>query len=264
MAGALSVVEAALGTPGSSIDKSLQNFYDAFSRLAESPVSATVRQDVLLQAGSLADVLQGHGDRGSIPRAGTSTGRCAAPPTRSTAWSEQIRAMNVSIAESPSLESSLHLRDDQAQLVRQLSELVDIHVLDRAEGGVDISIGNGRPLVIGRRSTSWQRRTRRGLYRADCQRDARPSSARCRGTLISEITGGKLGGLLQRARREHRGLPDAARRPGLRGREPGQHDSHRRLRPVGCRRGRSVRVLHAAGRHGWRGPGAHRRSCGRR
>ena len=48
---ALSVVEAALGTPGSSIDKSLQNFYDSFGRLAESPVSATVRQDVLLQAG---------------------------------------------------------------------------------------------------------------------------------------------------------------------------------------------------------------------
>src|SRR5205814_2915982 len=38
---------------------------------------------------------------------------------------------------------------DLGQLVRQLSELVNITVLDRPEGGVDISVGNGRPLVVG-------------------------------------------------------------------------------------------------------------------
>src|SRR5690606_41043573 len=45
--------------------------------------------------------------------------------------------------------SSLHARDDQAQLVRQLSEYVEIHVLEREGGGVDISVGNGRPAIVG-------------------------------------------------------------------------------------------------------------------
>ncbi len=188
MADALSVVEAALGTPGSSIDKSLQNFYDSFARLAEAPVSATVRQDVLLQAGALADAFRNMASRLDSAR------RDSDRQVRSTteeinSLTDQIRAMNTSIAASPSLESSLHLRDDQTRLVRQLSELVDIQALDRPEGGVDITIGNGRPLVIG-----------------DSQYDivvtsTAPSGYAALGvngsTVTSEITGGKLGGLLQ-------------------------------------------------------------------
>ena len=187
MAGALSVVEAALGTPGSSIDKSLQNFYDSFARLAESPVSATVRQDVLLQAGSLAESFRDMAMRlDSARRDVDRQVRSATEEVNSIV--EQIRALNVSIAESPSLESSLHLRDDQAQLVRQLSELVDIHVLDRREGGVDISIGNGRPLVIGQSDYAITITSPPPGYAA----------LGVNGTDVTpEITGGKLGGLLQ-------------------------------------------------------------------
>jgi flagellar hook-associated protein 1 FlgK len=43
----------------------------------------------------------------------------------------------------------MHLRDQQASLVRQLSELVDVHALDRGDGVLDITIGNGKPLVMG-------------------------------------------------------------------------------------------------------------------
>jgi flagellar hook-associated protein 1 FlgK len=187
MAGALSVVEAALGTPGSSIDKSLQNFYDAFSRLAESPVSATMRQEVVLQAGALASSFRDMAARLDSARRDTDRQvRSAAEEINSLA--KQIRAMNLSIASMPSLESSLHLRDDQAQLVRRLSELVDVHVLDRPEGGVDLTIGNGRPLVVGE--------TRYDLtIGADA---AGYATLSLNGTAVTtEITGGKLGGLLQ-------------------------------------------------------------------
>ena len=34
--------------------------------------------------------------------------------------------------------------------MRQLSELVDVNVLDREGGGVDVTLGLGRPLVVGR------------------------------------------------------------------------------------------------------------------
>ena len=43
----------------------------------------------------------------------------------------------------------LHLQDQQGELVRRLSEIIDVDVLQREDGGVDITIGNGRALVIG-------------------------------------------------------------------------------------------------------------------
>jgi flagellar hook-associated protein 1 len=187
MASALSVVEAALGTPGSSIDKSLQNFYDSFARLAESPVSATARQDVLLQAGALAESFRNMASR--LDAASSD----ADLQVRSTAeeinsLTEQIRALNRSIAGSPTLESSLHLRDDQTRLVRQLSELVDVQMLDRPEGGVDITIGNGRPLVIGETQYDLQITNEPATGHAELSANG--------GVVTSEITGGRLGGLL--------------------------------------------------------------------
>ena len=187
MSSSLSVVEAAIGTPGSSIDKSLQNFYDSFSRLAEAPVSATVRQDVLLQADGLAESFRDMAMR--LESARRDTDRQIRSTTEEiNSFTEQIRAMNASIASMPSLEASLHLRDDQAQLVRRLSELVDVQVLDRPEGGVDLMVGNGRPLLVGQ-------------TRYDVTIGNTPAGYATLGingtTVTSEITGGKLGGLLQ-------------------------------------------------------------------
>jgi flagellar hook-associated protein 1 len=187
MADALSIVEAAVGDAGSSIDKDLENFFDAFSRLAESPVSATARQDVLLQADSVANAFRNMAQRFDSAR------RDADRQVRSVAedindLTDQIAALNHSIAVSTP-EASLHLRDDQNQLVQRLAEIIDIDVLERTGGGVDISIGNGRPLVVGETDYAV---TITNLPVTGY------ASLTVNGTNVtSEITGGKLGGLLQ-------------------------------------------------------------------
>jgi flagellar hook-associated protein 1 FlgK len=188
MAGALSVVEAAIGDPGSSIDTTLKNFFDSLSRLAEAPVSANARQDVLLQADALADSFRNMAGRLDTAR------RDADRQVRGAAEDvnelvEQIRDLNENIGAAPSLEASLHLRDDQAQLVRRLSEIIDIDALERTEGGVDITIGNGRPLVIGSSGyTVGVTNTAPAGYAALTLSGI---------TVTSEITGGALGGMLQ-------------------------------------------------------------------
>jgi flagellar hook-associated protein 1 FlgK len=188
MAGALSVVEAAIGDPGSSIDKNLENFFDSVSRLAESPVSATARQDVLLQADALAGAFRSMADRFDAGRSDADRQIRSAAEDINTLVG-QIRVMNETIASAASAESTLHLRDDQSQLVRQLSEIVDLQVLEREDGGVDITIGNGRPLVIGQNA-----------YTLDVTSVA-PSGHAALGvngtTVTTEITGGRLGGLLE-------------------------------------------------------------------
>jgi flagellar hook-associated protein 1 FlgK len=141
-----------------------------------------------LQADGVADAFRNMAGRLVTAR------RDADRQVRSTAeeinvLTDQIRSLNASIASAPSPESSLHLRDEQNQLVRQLSEIVDLQVLDRQEGGVDITVGNGRPLVIGETSYSVTVSNIAGTGYAALGINGT--------TVTSEITGGKLGGLLQ-------------------------------------------------------------------
>jgi flagellar hook-associated protein 1 FlgK len=188
MHGALSVVEAAIGTPGSSIDKRLQNFFDAYARLAESPISATARQDVLLQAENLTTAFRDMSTRLAEAR-GDADRQVRSAVEEVNALAGQIASLNTSIASSPSPQASLHLRDDQAQLVRRLTELVNVKALERAEGGYDISIGSGRPIVVG--ATSY-----------DVTLTSTPpygfaALAVNGATITSEMGGGSVGGLLE-------------------------------------------------------------------
>jgi len=188
IADSLRIVQATLGTPGSSIDSNLQNFFDSFSRLAEDPVSATARQDVVLQADTLAGAFRNLS--ASFSTAQTDTDKqIRAAVTDVNSLADQIASLNRSIASGASPESTLHLQDEQSKLVRQLSELIDVSVVQQPNGGMDISIGNGRPLVVG--VTSY----------AVGVNNTPPSgfaALAINGTTVtSEITGGKLGGLLQ-------------------------------------------------------------------
>ncbi len=188
MATSLSVVEASLGTPGSSIDKSLKNFFDSFARLSETPTSPTARQDVLLQADSLAGSFRSMAARLVSARQDADRQVRSSVEDANT-LADQIASLNRSIAASPSPESTLQLRDEQGQAVRKLAEIIDISTLDRQGGGVDISVGNGRPLVIGD-----------SAYDVTVTNTA-PSGMAALGisgtTVTAEITGGRLGGLLE-------------------------------------------------------------------
>lgn len=188
MATSLSVIEAALGTPGSSIDKSLNNFFDSFSRLAEEPVSSTARQDVLLQADSLAGAFRNMAGRLVSGRQDADR-QVRSQVEEINTIADQIASMNRTIAAAASPEATLTLRDDQAQLVRKLAEIIDVHVLERPEGGVDISVGNGRPLVIGQ--------TAYDITVTNAAPLGLAALAIIGTSVTSEITGGRLGGLLQ-------------------------------------------------------------------
>jgi flagellar hook-associated protein 1 FlgK len=42
----------------------------------------------------------------------------------------------------------MHLRDELGEALKSLSGLIDIDTIPRADGGMDVTFGNGRPLVI--------------------------------------------------------------------------------------------------------------------
>jgi flagellar hook-associated protein 1 FlgK len=188
MAEALSIVEAAIGTPGSSIDTNLEKFYDSFAMLSETPTSAAERENVIIAGDNLAASFRDMASRIESAR------QDADRQIRGTvddinSLVERIAALNVSIGSATSAERSLHVRDEQFELVRQLSELVDVRVLNRSEGGVDISVGGGRPLIVGETA-----------YQIQVQ-SAPPSgyaTLQVNGAAVNgEINGGRLGGFLR-------------------------------------------------------------------
>ena len=59
MAEELGMVESALGTGSGSLDTRLNEFFNSLSSLADRPTDAVARQNVLLQASSLANAYNG-------------------------------------------------------------------------------------------------------------------------------------------------------------------------------------------------------------
>jgi flagellar hook-associated protein 1 FlgK len=187
VASALSIVETALGKSGKSIDGALDSFFNSFANLAEDPTSANARREVVLQGQSLAETFRDMAGRLDLARRDADrNARALAEDVNSL--TQRISTLNRSIANVADSEASLHARDEQSNLVRQLAELVDISVMERAEGGVDISVGEGRPLVVGSTSYSLTVSNTAPLGLAAFSVNGT--------TITSEIDGGKLGGFL--------------------------------------------------------------------
>lgn len=188
MADALSVVESALGMPGASIDAKLERFFDAFASLAEMPTSASHRESALIQGEELAAAFRNMAGRFASAR------HDADRQVRGTVDDindllTRIAALNVSIGSATSQERSLHARDEQVHLVRQLSELIDAQVLDRPEGGVDISVANGRPVIVGQ--------TTYALTMQNSMPDGYATLHVGADEITTHIAGGRLGGFLR-------------------------------------------------------------------
>ena len=188
MADALSVIESAMGMPGASIDANLTAFFDAFATLAELPTSAVSRENVLIQGETLATAFQNMAGRFESARRDADR-QARGLVDDANALIDRIAALNVSIGSATAAEKSLHLRDEQYELVRQLSGILDVHVLARPEGGVDISVGNGRPVVVGQTSYAI------GVTSAPPAGLAALTVGAA--NVTTEITGGRLGGFLQ-------------------------------------------------------------------
>jgi flagellar hook-associated protein 1 FlgK len=147
VADSLSVIEVSLGSVGQSIDGALTSFFDGFSALAQDPTSAVARDQVVLQGDHLA---RSFNDLSTRLRDGE---RAADTKVRSNVdqintLATEIALINVAIGKANGADTET-LEDQQAMALKTLAGLADVSVLPRQEGGFNVSIGIGRPLVLG-------------------------------------------------------------------------------------------------------------------
>lgn len=143
----LQVVESGIGATGQSIDGRLTEMFGSFSRLSDSPTSAVARADVLNTAAELTQSFHEMAGRLSDAQRQADT-RVRSTVEEINGLVDQISSVNRSMSASGP-EARLPLQDQMSNLLRSLNNLVNVDVVKRSDGGMDITVGSGRALVIG-------------------------------------------------------------------------------------------------------------------
>jgi flagellar hook-associated protein 1 len=186
----LAIVEAGLGQPGASLDAALARFYNTYAALSQNPTSSTARQQVIVEGQTLASAFNDMAVRFDTARR-TADDEIRAAVTQVNALAEQLADINRQISSIDSSEAH-HLLDQQSVVIDALGELVDVHVIRRENGVADVSIGNGRALVIG--ETEYPLTVSAG---SNGLVSILTDGAAMTTDVTAEIAGGKLAGLIK-------------------------------------------------------------------
>ncbi|MET0070812.1 MAG: flagellar hook-associated protein FlgK [Candidatus Thiodiazotropha sp.] len=132
--------------PDAGIQPTIQNFFDALQGLADDPTSIPARQLVLTEAESLADRFH-YFDQQFADTRTRMNGQIGFNVGEINRLAQNIADINADIKLAYGSTPN-DLLDKRDQLVNELSELVDIQVLQQSDGAYNVFIGKGQPLVM--------------------------------------------------------------------------------------------------------------------
>ncbi|MBT3047462.1 MAG: flagellar hook-associated protein FlgK [Candidatus Thiodiazotropha sp.] len=132
--------------PDAGIQPTIQNLFDALQGLADDPTSIPSRQLVLTEAESLADRFHYFDQQFEDTRT-RMNGQIGFNVGEINRLAQNIADINADIKLAYGSTPN-DLLDKRDQLVNELSELVDIQVLQQTDGAYNVFIGKGQPLVM--------------------------------------------------------------------------------------------------------------------
>ena len=188
-------MSAVLGDTEVGLTPDLEAFFGALQDLANSPASIPARQVFLDEARTLTTRAQDIDSALTSLRKSVDTGIRNAVSTVNdlTAGIAKINQDIVQATKSPT-NSPNDLLDNRDRLLMDLSKMVGIQVVAQDDGGVNVFMGNGQPLVVGNNAYK--------LEAAQSGFDPRETTVRLVGQtkgsdLERYITGGELGGYFE-------------------------------------------------------------------
>lgn len=143
-------VDALTGDSTSGVAPALVNFFAAVQDMANKPGAIPERRVVISRGEELASSI-GFIDTQLSELAEEVNGRVIGAANTINGLAADIATINNRIvaAATPRDSTSSDLQDSRDRLITELATLVDVTVVDRSDGAVNISIGNGQPLVVG-------------------------------------------------------------------------------------------------------------------
>jgi len=188
-------LDSLLADSSTGVAPSLQTLFDSIQQASQDPTSIAVRQVVLSSAGGLTQRFNSlYGQLQS--QSDVVNQQLTALTGQVTSLAQGIAKLNQDISDqsaTPGVQPN-ELLDKRDELLRQLSELVDVHVVTQNNGMSNVFIGNGQPLVVGNQANS--------LATAPSTSDrSRTEVVFSNGlgnqAIGSFLTGGKIGGLIK-------------------------------------------------------------------
>jgi len=182
-------------TGNSGISADLNNLYSSFSAWATSPDSASARQMVIANAGNLAsDVRSLAGSLAEVSQ--NVQGQIGSTVSQINQLAANIQQYNVERLQQgssdPGTDANMH------SALEQLSELVDVSVVNQPDGTVTVLMDGGSPLVVG--TSQYSISSGQAVPSGAANQQSPPSSQilDSQGNdITTQIQGGKLGGLLE-------------------------------------------------------------------
>ena len=186
-------IDNLFGTTIGGLSTALQNFYNAFSNVANNPTSTASRQALIGQAQSVASSFQtASGELNSLNTDVNS--RVTADVTQINSITKAISTLNNQIVTGTAQDGGQQpneLLDQRDQLVSSLSQLVNVSTTTDSNGALNVFVGNGQPLVL--QGQVFSLTTVANQFNAtQLEIGTSANSA----VISSSITGGDLGGLL--------------------------------------------------------------------
>ncbi|MEW5756000.1 MAG: flagellar hook-associated protein FlgK [Pseudomonadota bacterium] len=181
----------------SNLSISIQNFFDSMQDTSTNAISSPVRQVLLDDAKMFVEqfhTLTKHLDDTRF----LVNNEIKALTVEVNELAGAIAEVNNAIIAAGGINDATRLPNDlldqRDQLVRELSELVNVNTFETNDGAINVFIGNGQNLVLGVRASTIA--TRQNAYDAtDAEIVFRTSTGEA--LVTSMITGGKLGGLVE-------------------------------------------------------------------
>lgn len=182
------------GDSSTGLSSTLQNFFNAFQSVANSPSSSSERQVLLSQAQTLVNQLKSYDSRLNDLNTQVNS-QLGSETTTITGLAQSIAALNqqITAATGRGGQPPNDMLDQRDTLIDQLSTHVNISTIKQSDGSINVFMGTGQALVVG--ATSAQLSATVDPY--DLSRVGLSLQSNGANTDVTNaITGGAAGGLL--------------------------------------------------------------------
>jgi len=186
-------VDNIVGTTAGGVSTALQNYYSAWSTVANDPTSAASRQALLGDAQSVASAFQTTSSQLQSLNTAVNTG-ITSDVSQINSLATSISSLNQQIVSSTSgsaAQAPNDLLDQRDADLSSLSKLVGITTTNNSDGSVNVFIGSGQPLILQGYTTTLT--TVANQYNASQLEVS--TSTNAGNPISSDITSGDLGGL---------------------------------------------------------------------
>jgi len=187
-------IDNEFGTNLGGLSTAIQTFYSAASTVADDPTSTASRQALLSDAQGLASSFQSASGQLNAANSDINS-RITSDVQQINSIASAIATLNQQIQTATDQnggQAPNELLDQRDQQISNLSQLVGVTTTTQANGAVNVSIGNGLPIVLG-----YQAQTLTTIPNQFNASQLEIGSSNASGSISSQITSGDLGGLLQ-------------------------------------------------------------------